>query len=123
MFRGPILTAMLSLPVAAIAGFDEATPPDQAQLQELLSGNTMYGTWAGRPYQQYFSPNGATRYQEDGSPETVGSWQINERGQYCSVWPPAGRWVCYNVRVDGNEIYWQSGDDYYPSEVKAGKLF
>ena len=87
----------------------------------------MYGTLAqsesASAYQQYFSPSGATRYREGDGPETVGIWRINEHGQYCSVWPPASRWVCYSVRVDGNEIYWQSDDDYYPSEVKPGKLF
>ena len=120
---GLILAAILSLPVIAIAGYEEATPPNQVELLHLLSGNTVYGTWAGRTYQQYFSPSGATRYQERDGPETEGIWRINEHGHYCSVWPPASRWVCYGVRVDGNDIYWQSGDDYYPSEVKPGNLF
>lgn len=122
-YLGLLLAAMLSLPAYAGVGFADAQPPDQTQLLKLLSGNTMYGVWAGKSYQQYFNPNGSTRYLEEGAPEAQGNWEVNAKGQYCSVWPPAGRWVCYNVRVDGNQIFWQSGDDYFPSEIKAGKLF
>lgn len=110
------------LPV--IAGkASELAAPSQQQLQELLSGNSMEGIWAGRPYLQYFDPGGTTRYREQDGNETDGRWRIDESGQYCSLWPPADRWVCYRVVVSGVSIYWRSGSEYYPAEIKPGKLF
>jgi hypothetical protein len=83
----------------------------------------MQGSWAGRPYLQYFDPGGSTRYREQGGNETTGRWRIDESGQYCSLWPPSDRWVCYQVLVSGSDIYWKSGDEYYPAEVKPGNRF
>ncbi len=116
----PLLVALLASPVFG-ADVDSATAPGEDELRTLLSGNTMRGRWAGRPYTQFFDPNGQTRYKEDARQLELGRWRVNERGQYCSVWPPSDRWVCYNVRVSGNTLYWQSGDDYYPAEVQSGQ--
>ena len=118
-----VLAVFLVPPAFAAADIDTAHVPSEAELRSLLSGNTMRGTWAGRPYTQYFDPNGQTRYQEDARQLEHGRWRVNQRGQYCSVWPPSDRWVCYNVRVAGQHIFWQSGDDFYPSEVREGKHF
>ena len=70
-----------------------------------------------------FWPDGITRYRERGGEESEGRWRVDENGHYCSVWPPSERWVCYQVTVIGNSLYWKSGDQYYPADIKAGKLF
>lgn len=108
---------------AAVVVPDGASPPTQQQLQFLLSGNSTRGNWAGRSYLQYFSKSGSTDYQEAGEAKSVGSWRVNAKGQYCSIWPPSSREICYQVRVLDRSIYWQSGDDFYPSQVVDGNIF
>ena len=118
-----MLIAILSLPVFGADSLSEAKPPTQQELSHLLSGNTMNGLWAGRPYTQYFSATGSTRYREQDGPETSGRWRVNQQGQYCSVWPPSDREACYKVLVNGAKIYWESGDDIYPADVEKGFHF
>jgi hypothetical protein len=46
---------------------------------------------------QRFYPSGRTLY--DAGQESWGSWEV--RGdQYCSQWPPAGGWACYDMFMD-----------------------
>ena len=115
------LAACLLLVGSAVA--DDPYQPTRQQLDELLRGNSMEGIWAGRPYLQYFDPSGNTRYRERGDEDSEGRWRIDEDGRYCSLWPPSDRWVCYPVLVIGNSIYWKSGDEYYPAEIKTGNSF
>jgi len=120
--------ALLSGMLLAFSSFaveppESAAAPNQQQLSRLLSGNTLDGVWAARPYRQFFSASGSTRYKETEGAESSGRWRINSQGWYCSVWPPSDREVCYQVLVEGNNIYWKSGDDYYPSIVIKGDAF
>ena len=118
-----IRSGLIALLLCGSAFATEAYRPNQQQLTGLLSGNSIEGIWAGRPYLQYFDPAGVTRYREQGGEETEGRWRVNEKGEYCSVWPPSDRWVCYQVTVIDDSIFWKSGDEFYPSEVKPGNLF
>ena len=43
---------------------------------------------------QEFHSNGSTVYIENGP--SFGTWRTSVT-QYCSVWPPASSWVCYDV--------------------------
>lgn len=106
----------------ALAGLvaSAAEPMNQGEFQELISGNTMIGEWAGRPYKQFFNENRTTIYQEENSPPTNGTWSINEQGQYCSVWPPDPQETCYNVTREGNNLLWESGENMYPATVVDG---
>ena len=45
---------------------------------------------------QEFHTNGSTVYIENGP--SFGSWRTSD-SQYCSVWPPASSWVCYQVFI------------------------
>ncbi len=118
-----IAAAVLVVSVAAVELPNSAQTPDPQQLTGLLSGNTLEGEWAGRPYRQYFSPSGSTRYREGNGPESSGTWRVDGSGRYCSVWPPSAREVCYDVLVESDRIYWKSGKDYYPSVVIEGNAF
>lgn len=109
--------------IAGSALANDPHQPTRQQLDEMLRGNSMQGIWAGTPYLQYFDPSGNTRYRERGANDTEGRWRIDENGRYCSIWPPSDRWVCYQVLVVGNSVYWKSGDQYYPAEVKPGNAF
>jgi len=50
-----LLGALLSFASVAVEPPKTAQAPDQQQLMELLSGNTLDGVWAGRPFRQYFA--------------------------------------------------------------------
>ena len=113
-----LTTIALLIGLAGIA--DAAEPMSQSEFQELITGNTMVGEWAGKPYKQFFNENLTTIYQEEDSPQTNGTWSINEQGQYCSVWPPNPKEACYNVTRDGNNLLWESEDNVYPATVVEG---
>lgn len=115
--------ALVSFLLIAAASATEPYRPSPQQLDEMLRGNSVEGIWAGRAYLQYFDPSGSTRYREQGGEETAGRWRVDEGGRYCSVWPPAERWVCYEVLVIGSSLYWKAGEQYFPSETKPGQLF
>ena len=53
---------------------------------------------------QTYSARGATTYTDRGR-DSYGSWEA--RGdKYCSQWPPANGWACYDVLVDGETLIW-----------------
>ena len=94
------------------------------EFKQLLAGNTMNGIWGQNNYQQYFDPNGDTVYQEEGKPETFGTWRINTQAQFCSIWPPSIDEYCYNVLKDGETLLWDDGQgNTYPATVEMGKTF
>ncbi|MEU4294808.1 hypothetical protein AB0E63_41855 [Kribbella sp. NPDC026596] len=44
---------------------------------------------------QIFERNGSTSYAEDGQ-VTRGEWYVDNRGRFCSFWPPSFR-ACYRL--------------------------
>jgi len=73
-------------------------PLEGAAITLALSGKTVKYTDDSGATQQ-FSADGATIYAE-GRP-SFGSWRVTDT-QYCSQWPPATGWVCYDVFISGN---------------------
>ena len=58
----------------------------------------------GENTRQTFSARGATTYTDRGR-DSYGTWAA--RGdRYCSQWPPANGWACYDVLVDGETLFW-----------------
>ena len=58
----------------------------------------------GTGTRQTFSAAGATTYSQGGR-DSFGSWEV--RGdRYCSRWPPADGWACYDVMRDGETLVW-----------------
>lgn len=118
-----LLLAGLSCWPAGAMELGDAKTPSQALLTELLRGNTINGAWDGRPFTQHFAAGGTTRYREGDGPTSRGTWRVNARGQYCSVWPPSPTEACYDVLVKGNNILWKSGGKVHPSVVTPGDSF
>ena len=79
------LSALLSFASVAVEPPESAQAPDQQQLMQLLSGNTLDGVWAGRPYRQFFSTSGSNRYKEGNGAESRETWRVDGSGRYCSV--------------------------------------
>jgi len=105
--------ALGSLPAVA----DEAKMTGK-EITAALTGNT--AIYEGGVIKQFFAKSGATPYW-DGSRLTHGSWRVTG-DQYCSVWPPASGWACYDmVRTDDGRVVWVgSGGDRYPATMVAG---
>ena len=53
---------------------------------------------------QTFSARGATTFTDRGR-DSYGTWAARG-GQYCSQWPPADGWACYDVLQDGDTLIW-----------------
>ncbi len=98
----------------------EETKLTPEEFQKILAGNTMIGEWAGTPYRQYFSENGATLYLSNGN-SSEGTWRIADDGTYCSVWPPSPSEACYTVTLKGEELIWYSGSNRYPAVLIEGE--
>ena len=119
--RWLILLALFS--PLTLADISSASAPTQQQLTQLLRGNSIEGVWAGSGFVQHFASDGSTRYREKDGSVSSGTWRVNGKGQYCSIWRPSSGESCYAVMVDGQDIYWQSGKEYFPSSVSAGVIF
>ena len=82
----------LMLPVVAVAQEDwvELSGPD---ISAVLTDWTVQYENA----HQIFFSSGRTLY--DTGVESWGSWDV--RGdQYCSQWPPAAGWACYDIQME-----------------------
>ena len=78
------------------AGVVQATA---AQITELLSGNTIVGTWSGTPYKQFYFENGRTVYVPEGGRPSEGKWRVkNDTDEDDSWWENTG-WTPYKVRI------------------------
>ena len=62
-------------------------------IEAALSGKTLK---YGYPIQKFFA-DGRTTYETQ--IVTHGEWRA-ENNKYCSVWPPAVTWVCYDVEAN-----------------------
>ena len=52
--------------------------------------------------QQDFFADGRTLYQTRDS--SWGKWRV-DYNQYCSIWPPAAGWTCYNVSISVDGVH------------------
>ena len=110
-----VLAFTLTLPAWA----DEVV--SAPELQDLLSGNTITGTWSGTKYTQFFSDEGATVYIPAGRQPEIGRWRVNaQTGQYESWWEQSG-WSRYTVIRTEDGYGWKRGDGYEPFTVQQGK--
>ena len=116
--------SLMCLMVICVSAQSQDVAMTEEEFNQLLSGNTMRGVWAGNTYQQYFDPSGDTIYQEQGKPETSGTWRINAQAEFCSIWPPSTDEYCYNVVKDGDTLLWSDGQgNTYPATTEQGKTF
>ena len=91
--RGLVVAAML-WPGAALAW----ERLDDAGIEAALADRVLrYDAWTT----QVFFADGRTEYHTERYAE--GSWRA-EGGRYCSVWPPAASWTCYDVDRDGDRL-------------------
>ncbi|MGR3462427.1 MAG: hypothetical protein ACU0AX_08770 [Roseovarius sp.] len=123
MKRRVFMGLVLSLPALGTAMAqtvqEKLTAPE---IEALLSGNTIVGTWSGTPYRQYYGPDGTTLYvPEDGRPDE-GRWRTNpETNEYESWWRSTG-WTPYALaRTEDGKHAWINGDRLEPFSVVPGR--
>ena len=90
------------------------------QIQELLSGNTIEGTWGGSAYKQVYYENGRTIYMPEGGQPDEGKWRVkDDTNQYDSWWEQTG-WTPYTVVMTNDGFAWVNGEKLEPFEVMKG---
>ena len=90
-----------------------------AQIQALLSGNSVHGIWGSTEYWSYFAADGSTLYRTSRGVDR-GQWHV-KGNRYCSLWPQSGE-SCYGLARDGDRLIWLTEDGKrYPSNLISGK--
>ncbi len=86
----------------------------QSEEWRVLSGEQIATQLTGRTViyvnaTQRFYASGRTLY--NAGHDSWGRWEVRGN-QYCSQWPPAGGWACYDVAVQPGKLQFQgeSGD-------------
>lgn len=92
-----------------------------SQIEALLAGNTIVGTWSGSKYTQYYGPDGYTVYMPEGGQPDEGKWRVKEEtDQYDSWWESTG-WTPYTVVMTNEGYAWVNGDELEHFDVFAGR--
>ncbi|MEL7280672.1 MAG: hypothetical protein AAFY35_02700 [Pseudomonadota bacterium] len=124
MQRRGVVIGLAMMPAMALAE-DMTGPVDvqmtAPQIEALLSGNTIRGTWNGDPYTQFFDANGLTVYFPEGGRPDQGKWRVNgETDQYESWWERSN-WSGYTIMMTNGGFAWVSRGELQPFEVFEGK--
>ena len=124
MMRRQFFALSLAL-LATPAMSDDAAPVSvqmsAAQIQTLLAGNTVVGTWSGTPYRQFFGDGGFTMYVPEDGGADQGMWRTNaETDQYESWWRMTN-WTPYTVMMTNDGYAWVNGDTLEAFKVFKGK--
>lgn len=102
-----ILRLALIFTFVAAACHAQAVKLQGYEIKALISGNTAIGHWAGKPYRQYFDPDGTTIYAQEGSRSARGAWRI-AGDEYQSIWPADKDWQGWFVMEYAGDFYWVS---------------
>ena len=71
---------------------------DDAGIEAALSGRILrLDAWT----HQVFHADGRTEYHTERYAEGV--WSARD-GRYCSIWPPAADWTCYDLAREGDRL-------------------
>ncbi len=120
----------LAITIAAIAlpgwASDDTQHADVVQLTaeqitQILSGNTIAGTWSGSSYKQFFAAGGMTMYVPDGGPPDQGRWRTNAEADTYESWWQMSNWSGYKVVMSNDGYAWINGDTLEPFVVMPGK--
>ena len=119
VFIGFLIAAPL---VSAAPAGAEPGALSAAEIEALLSGNTIIGTWSGTPYRQYYAPDGSTLYVPEDGRADEGRWRTNpDTDDYESWWRSTG-WTPYAlVKTEEDGHAWVNGDRFEPFRVVPGK--
>ena len=92
----------MTLALAISAAHADLKRMDGAGIAAALDGKTISGERDGKAWVQTFVAAGVTVYTAAGE-ASEGRWRVRE-GRFCSQWPPAPAWVCYDMFRDGDVV-------------------
>lgn len=93
-----------------------------AEIETLLAGNTISGTWNGSAYQQYYKADGFTIYLPAKGANDEGKWRTADTEAAYESWWSATGWTAYKVLRDGESYFWVDKDGkQHPFSVQKGK--
>ena len=123
MKRRVLLTALMTVPL--LPRFVTPVAAQQltaAEIEDVLAGNTIDGSWGTDDYLQYFAEDGTTIYVPDDGQRAEGRWRVDpETGVYESWWISTG-WTPYVVvDVPDGDYAWLNGDRVETFTVKEGR--
>lgn len=81
------------------------------ELVKLLRGRSVQGSFNGKPFTEYFGPDGGTSYEIGDEGLKHGHWKIADTGDLCLTWEEVGL-RCYRV--------YRRGHDYFAKRVDGG---
>jgi hypothetical protein len=104
----------------------------EAEIRHAIIGNTISGTEDGKPYTEYYQPDGYIHGREpEGS--YVGEWRIADRSfcvRYFDKGEGAdreeegsgsiGAWECMGVDIQGSLFAWVKDGDHYKAQLVPG---
>lgn len=93
----------LMWPGVALADGWERVGDDDGVMAALAGRTVQYDAYT----LQRFGASGDTTYVTERAAD--GRWAARG-GQYCSVWPPADVWTCYDLYVDGDNVRFVGAD-------------
>ena len=115
---------MVTAPGMAMAGGDKdavTVRMTAAQIENLLAGNTVMGTWSGSSYTQYYGEGDFTVYIPEGGEPDEGKWRANaETDEYESWWRSTG-WTPYTIVMTNDGYAFVNGEDLEQFDVFEGK--
>jgi len=123
MQRRFVLATIAAATVAtALPAFADPMRLSALEIEALLAGNTISGSWADTNYHQYFASDGTTILVSDSGKANKGKWRVNpDTNDYESWWRSTG-WTPYAlVRTDEGGYAWVNGDRLEPFTVKEGQ--
>lgn len=93
-----------------------------SEIEDVLAGNTIDGTWGADNYVQYFAEDGTTIYVPDDGKPAEGRWRVDPAtGVYESWWISTG-WTPYVVvDVPDGDYAWLNGDRVETFTVQEGR--
>ncbi|SLN29783.1 hypothetical protein ROA7450_01282 [Roseovarius albus] len=116
-----LLAAITAVVFWAIPVQAEERQLTASEIEVLLTGNTVSGTWSGTPYKQYYGEGGFTMYVPKGGPPDQGRWRVNhETNQYESWWHMTN-WTPYTVVETDDGLAWVNGETLQHFEVLDGR--
>lgn len=116
-----VFMALASVVTLALPAQAQETRLTAAEINTMLSGNTIKGTWSGSTYKQYFGAAGMTVYIPDGGSADEGKWRTNaDTNEYESWWRSTG-WTPYALVRTDDGYAWINGDKLELFTVLEGK--
>ena len=110
----------MTLALAIPAAHADLKRMDGAGIAAALDNKTISGERNGKAWVQTFDAAGVTVYTAAGDAASEGRWRVRE-DRFCSQWPPAPAWVCYDMFRDGDVVVFVGEDgEEWPARITGG---